>query len=80
MAKEYDNTNRGVLFKNKEKEEENHPDYTGRLNVSSDEFWLSAWLKTSKAGQKYMSLSIKPAEQKTRRKPDPDDMDDGIPF
>ena len=80
MAKEFDNTNRGALFKNKDKKTDDHPDYTGRLNVGSDEFWLSAWLKTSKAGQKYMSLSVTPAEQKTRRKPDPAEMDDGTPF
>ena len=80
MAKEFDNRNRGALFKNKDKKTDDHPDYTGKLNVGGAEFWLSAWLKTSKAGQKYMSLSVTPAEQKTRRKPDPADMDDEIPF
>jgi hypothetical protein len=30
---DYDNTNRGALFKNNEKTEETHPDYRGRLNV-----------------------------------------------
>jgi hypothetical protein len=29
------------------------------LNVDGVEFWLSAWLKVSKDGQKFMSLSIK---------------------
>jgi uncharacterized protein (DUF736 family) len=59
MSQEYDNTNRGVLFKNDKKETDNHPDYTGSLDVDGDEFFLSAWIKTSKAGKKFMSLSVK---------------------
>lgn len=57
---EYDNTNRGVLFKNDQKEQESHPDYTGKIDVGGKEFYLSAWIKTSKKGQKFMSLSVKP--------------------
>ena len=56
---EYDNTNRGVLFRNDKKETENHPDYTGSINVDGLEHWLSAWVKTSKAGKKFFSLSVK---------------------
>ncbi len=54
---DYDDTNRGALFK-ATKKSENHPDYTGPLNVDGQEMYVSAWLKTSAAGQKYMSLSI----------------------
>jgi len=57
---EYDNTNRGVLFKNDKKEEEKHPDYRGNINIGGKEFWLDAWIKKSKAGVKFMSLSVKP--------------------
>ena len=39
---EYDNTNRGVLFKNDRKESDSHPDYKGQINVDGTEFWLSA--------------------------------------
>lgn len=60
---EFDNTNRGVLFKGK-KAQDNHPDYEGIINVSGKEFWLNAWLKKSKAGATFMSLSIKPKEAK----------------
>ena len=61
---EYDNTNRGALFRNEEKTEEKHPDYRGNLNVDGTELWLSAWVKTSKKGTKYMSLSVKPKQDK----------------
>ena len=60
---EYDNTNSGALFRNDEKKTENHPDYRGSLNVGGQDFWISAWLKTSKKGQKFMSLSVTPKQQ-----------------
>ena len=55
---EYDNSNRGVLFKNDRKEKETHPDYKGSYTDGSGaEFWLSAWLKKDKNGNTFMSLS-----------------------
>ena len=59
---EYDNTDRGALFRNDKKEADNHPDYKGSINVGGTDYWLSAWLKTSNAGAKYMSLSVKPKD------------------
>jgi uncharacterized protein (DUF736 family) len=62
----YDNTNRGVLFKNDRKENDNHPDYRGSVNVSGVEYWLSAWIKECDKG-KFMSLSVKPKEEKPQK-------------
>jgi uncharacterized protein (DUF736 family) len=82
----YDNTNRGALFKNGEKETDNHPDYRGDIDVNGVKFWLSAWIKESKKGMKYMSLSIKPKLQSDSNSPptggrhDPRDPNDEIPF
>jgi uncharacterized protein (DUF736 family) len=59
---DYDNTNSGALFKNERKEADTHADYNGSVNVDGKEFWLNAWLKESKAGKKYMSLSLKQKE------------------
>ena len=64
MSKQYDNTNRGVLFKNDRKQSNNHPDYKGNLNVDGKEYWLDAWVKESKAGNKFFSVSINPKEQR----------------
>ena len=59
--REYDNTNRGVLFKNQKKESDRHADYRGNINVDGKEFWLDAWIKKSKDGKTtFMSLSVKP--------------------
>jgi hypothetical protein len=83
---EYDNTNRGVLFKNDKKQQDSHADYQGNINVNGVEFWLNAWLKTGKSGQKFMSLSVKPKQQQTQDlqpespKPGIQGMDDDIPW
>jgi len=61
---QYDNTNRGALFKNDDKQSDNHPDYKGSINVNGVDMWVSGWLKTSeKTGNKFMSLSVKAKEQ-----------------
>jgi uncharacterized protein (DUF736 family) len=59
---EYDDTDRGALFRNTKKETEKHPDHTGSLNVGGVDYWLSAWVRESKAGQKYFSLSVRPKD------------------
>jgi hypothetical protein len=84
---EYDNTNRGVLFKNEDKQSDKHPDYKGNINVGGKEFWLSAWIKEGKKG-KFMSLSVKAKEDRqqkqqaqTPRSPGGiAEMDEDIPF
>lgn len=82
---DYDNTDRGALFKNDKKDSDAHPDYKGSINVGGTEYWLSSWIKTSAAGAKYMSLSVKAkdAPQKPAPKPAPQsiaDLDSEIPF
>jgi uncharacterized protein (DUF736 family) len=81
----YDNTDTGALFRNKDKQGGKHPDYKGSLNVSGTEYWISSWLKTSKAGEKYMSLSIQPkapakVTPKSREPGEDDDFGDDVPF
>lgn len=81
----YDNTDRGVLFKNDRKNSDSQPDYKGSINVGGVEYWLSAWIKEGAKG-KFMSLSVNPKEAQqpaqtapTARQPfQPDD--DSIPF
>lgn len=61
MSQQYDNTNRGVLFKNDKKAEDRDPDYRGNINIGGQEFWLDAWINTAKTdGRKFVSLRAKP--------------------
>lgn len=81
----YDNTNTGALFKAKERATEKHPEYTGTINIDGREYWLSGWVKESKAGQKYFSLAVKPKdapkqERDTRAPKHFEDMKQDIPF
>ncbi len=56
--KQFDPTNRGALFTNKQKQTDKHPDFNGSINIAGVEHWLSAWKKTSKNGKNYLSISI----------------------
>lgn len=61
---EYDNTNKGSLFKNDRKEQDTHADYNGSINIEGNEYWINAWVKESKKdGKKFFSLSVKPKDQ-----------------
>ena len=56
---EYDNTNKGVLFKNTEKSEgDKKPDYTGKLDVNGKEYRLAGWKRQSKSGTTFLSILI----------------------
>lgn len=48
-----------MVFKNTRKEKDTHPDY--KVNMHSDKGFISVgggWIKTTKTGDKYISLSI----------------------
>ena len=61
---EYDNNLRGALFKNDRKENDTHPDYKGSCEIDGTEYWISSWIKSSKEGKKFMSLSFVSKEDK----------------
>jgi hypothetical protein len=87
MSKQYDNTNRGALFKNDRKETDSHPDLSGQINVDGKDYWLSGWTKRNEDNSfKVLSLSVKPKEgraqqarQESRVDESPDDSED-FPF
>lgn len=62
----YDNTNSGALFTNEEKKSEKHPDFSGKINVKGEDFYISGWKKMSKNNKKFISVSVKPVSEASR--------------
>ena len=81
---DYDNTNTGALFRNdaKDPNDDRDRDYNGTLDVEGTEYWLSGWVRTSKNGKKYLSLSVKPKQEKpaASKASRADEFDDSVPF
>lgn len=79
--------NSGTLGKNKNKQADNHPEYSGALNVEGVDYWISGWVKENReSGERFFSLSVK---RKDERKASPaitakpskmDEPDDDLPF
>lgn len=89
---EYDNTNRGSIWKNDKKETDRHPDFTGSLNVGGVEYWVSAWKRDPNGNPKApaLSFSVKAKDEAQQQgiaqakdaatQPTNDSFDDSIPF
>jgi hypothetical protein len=54
----YDNEGRGVLFVNDRKANDRQPDYKGKIQLDGIEYELAGWLRTSKAGNQFISVSL----------------------
>ena len=73
----------GSMFKNQKKLTDQHPNMTGSALIDGVEYWLSAWTKTDKNGNKWQSMSFtKKDQQNTREQAEKAavDMDDDLPF
>lgn len=58
MAGQYDDTNRGQIWKNEKKSTDKHPDFTGSLNVDGKDYWVSAWKRREGAADRAPALSF----------------------
>ncbi len=67
--KKFDDTNSGALFKKATKKTDTSPDYGGEADVEGIKYWLSGWTKTSKAGEKYLSLSLRLKDDQPKNAP-----------
>jgi hypothetical protein len=72
----------GTLSKNSKKEKPSHADYAGSILINGKKFWLNGWVKDGKEGKKFLSLSVRLAEERAEPKPaaKPAIADDAIPF
>jgi len=82
---EYDNTNRGAIWKNDDRKSDKHPQYKGSINVAGVEYWLSAWVG-NKDNAKAPALSFSVQAKEEQAKPAKAaqtaaiDFDDDMPF
>jgi hypothetical protein len=60
-----DYTDSGILFKNRDKKEDRHPDYKGTIDILCQHCQqqtkrdLAGWVREGKTGTKFMTLSFK---------------------
>jgi hypothetical protein len=68
--------NTGNLFKNVDKKQPQHSDYNGTLDVEGKQYWIDAWIRESKAGTKYLAVTVKlkGAPKQSNGKPFNDDI------
>ena len=84
----YDNNNRGALWKNDKRSSEKHPNLRGSAEVDGVEYWVSAWTNKDGGKKPLVSLSFTPKEQQSsggapsgQAQVSADlDLDDDIPF
>ena len=68
----------GRLFRNTDKSDPRHADYSGKADLDGQEYYLDAWINQAKDGGKsYLKLRLKPASIEPAAAPTPDDL---IPF
>jgi hypothetical protein len=67
---EYDNTNRGALFKNDKEGNDKRPDYRGNALIecpccrAKSDMKVSSWLREKRDGSgKFLSMSYEPKDQ-----------------
>ena len=77
--------NSGSLFKNDKKQTEKQPDYNGTIKVDGKEYKLAAWIKESKSGMKYFSISaqevnVVPSDNTSSSNQFGAKVDTGLPF
>jgi len=86
---EYNNTNRGQIWKNEDRKSDTHPHFKGSMDIDGVEYWVSAWTRKPDANPKSPALtfSFKKKEDKQDdqiHKTDSvsavDEFDDKIPF
>jgi hypothetical protein len=89
---DYDDKNRGSIWKNEKKTTDKHPDFTGSLNVDGKDYWVSAWKRKEGASDRSpaLSFSVKPKDGKpmdatssrvsVAHSQDSDSLRDEIPF
>lgn len=79
MAYELRN-NSGSLFRTKERKSDNAPNLSGKVMVGGKTYYIDAWSKETRDGNKWLSLSFKEVKGAGEAQGRKRDDDDGPPF
>ena len=55
---EYNNTNRGQIWKNEDRKSDSHPHFKGSMDIDGVEYWVSAWTRKPDANPKSPALTF----------------------
>ena len=65
MAAEYETRqNWAMLYPAKKKSGDWQADYTGVTVLDGRKYWVLAWKKTSETGEHYLSINVRPKEER----------------
>ena len=72
----------GSLFQADQKGNERAPKWRGDIMLNGTVYELAGWVKETKKGDKFLSLSgkVKTVQQEQASTPPPQEVDDSIPF
>ena len=61
----FDNSNRGAIWRNKDKQEDKQPDFKGSINVAGVDYWISGWQRKEGDNPKapVIRFSVQPKEE-----------------
>jgi hypothetical protein len=54
----YDNSNRGSVWKNEDRKSDSHPQFKGSAEVDGVEYWVSGWLRKPAANPKAPAMNF----------------------
>lgn len=89
---DFDNTNRGAIWVNDNRETDRHPDYKGSANVDGVEYWVACWKRKPGASDRAPVLSFqfekkeekgaakKPSKAPAQKSQEDVPFDDDLPF
>lgn len=90
MSQQFDNRNRGSIWRNERKQKDTDPDFTGSGNLDGVEVWINAWRRKEGASPKAPALTFSFKQKEAQRADTPQrnrvagssnaDLDDQIPF
>ena len=77
----YDNEMKGTLWYNQNRESDNHPHCTGKIQINGVEYRVAGWGKTLDSGKKVLNLKIQEQDGSYQSSNnDPAISDDACPF